>query len=92
MLVAGSVGPYGACLCDGSEYTGNYMEKVKAAELKEWHRPRIMALVEAGVDVLAVETIPALGEAVAVLELLKDEFPNTKAWVSFTCKVCFKLL
>ena len=27
-LVAGSVGPYGACLCDGSEYTGNYVDKV----------------------------------------------------------------
>ena len=24
-LVAGSVGPYGACLGDGSEYTGNYL-------------------------------------------------------------------
>lgn len=68
------------------------MEKVTAAELKEWHRPRISALVEAGADVLAVETIPALTEAVAVLELLRDEFPQTKAWISFSCKVCLKFL
>ena len=25
-LIAGSVGPYGACLHDGSEYTGNYID------------------------------------------------------------------
>ena len=25
-LVAGSVGPYGACLHDGSEYTGDYVD------------------------------------------------------------------
>ena len=24
--VAGSVGPYGAVLCDGSEYTGTYVD------------------------------------------------------------------
>ena len=27
-LVAGSVGPYGACLCDGSEYTGAYVDNI----------------------------------------------------------------
>ena len=26
VLVAGSVGPYGACLGDGSEYTGAYLQ------------------------------------------------------------------
>ena len=35
---------------------------------------------------LAVETIPALAEAEAVLELL-GEFPGAQAWLSFTCKV-----
>ena len=28
MLVAGSVGPYGACQHDGSEYTGKYVENM----------------------------------------------------------------
>ncbi|XP_054285059.1 uncharacterized protein LOC129001692 isoform X1 [Macrosteles quadrilineatus] len=86
VLVAGSVGPYGACLHDGSEYTGTYIETLTQQQLMDWHRPRIQALVEAGVDLLAVETIPAVGEAVAVLTLLKNEFPNQKAWISFTCK------
>ena len=57
--VAGSVGPYGASLADGSEYRGDYGRSV--AELRAWHRPRIAALVEAGVDVLALETIPTPG-------------------------------
>ena len=28
MLVAGSVGPYGACQQDGSEYTGKYVDNM----------------------------------------------------------------
>lgn len=80
------MGPYGACQADGSEYTGDYIRHVSTSELKEWHRPRIEVLVRAGVDVLAVETIPAVEEALAILELLR-EFPETKAWVTFSCKV-----
>lgn len=56
-------------------------------ELIDWHRPQVAALVEAGVDMLAVETIPSLKEAEAILRLLK-EFPAAKAYVTFSCKVC----
>ena len=35
------------------------MDHVSREELKAWHRPRIASLLEAGVDVLAVETFPA---------------------------------
>ncbi|XP_046676838.1 homocysteine S-methyltransferase-like isoform X1 [Homalodisca vitripennis] len=86
VMIAGSVGPYGACLHDGSEYRGEYIEDVTAQQLRDWHRPRITALVAAGVDLLAVETIPAVQEAVIVLNLLREEFSDVKAWVSFTCK------
>lgn len=55
-------------------------------ELRVWHRPRMAALVDAGVDLLAIETIPALMEAIAVLKLIK-EFPGVKAWVTFSCRV-----
>ena len=58
-LVAGSVGPYGACLHDRSEYTGDYVDHVSREVLKAWHRPRMEVLLSAGVDVLAIETIPA---------------------------------
>ncbi|KAL5004388.1 hypothetical protein ScPMuIL_017844 [Solemya velum] len=83
--VAGSVGPYGAVLHDGSEYTGNYAEKMTTEELVDFHRPRVQALLEAGADILAVETMPIPKEAEAVVQLLR-EFPNSKYYVSYMCK------
>jgi len=80
-FVAASVGPYGAFLADGSEYRGHYGLTEK--ELMDFHRPRMKALIEAGADMLACETIPCLIEAEAIAKLLK-EFPNTVAWISFT--------
>ncbi|XP_051985994.1 homocysteine S-methyltransferase YbgG isoform X2 [Xyrauchen texanus] len=84
-LVAGSVGPYGAFLHDGSEYTGAYEDRMTMEELKDWHRPQIQCLVKAGADLVAMETIPGLKEAEALVEVLK-EFPETKALLSFSCK------
>ncbi|XP_045201371.2 uncharacterized protein LOC123554973 isoform X2 [Mercenaria mercenaria] len=84
--VAGSVGPYGACLHDGSEYTGKYMDSVSTEELQTWHRPRLTALSEAGVDMVAIETIPAQLEAEAVVSLIEKEFPGMKAYVTFSCR------
>src|SRR5215208_417845 len=54
-LVAASVGPYAVVLADASEYTGDYGD-VAADEIAAVHRPRIAALLEAGPDVLALET------------------------------------
>ena len=84
-LVAGSVGPYGACLHDGSEYTGSYVDSMTKEELINWHRTRVKLLVESDVDLLAVESLPAKKEAEAIIDLLK-EFPSARAWVCFTCK------
>ncbi|KAK1167592.1 homocysteine S-methyltransferase 1 isoform X1 [Acipenser oxyrinchus oxyrinchus] len=84
-LVAGSVGPYGAFLHDGSEYTGAYEETMSVQDLKAWHRQQIQCLVSAGVDLIAMETIPSQKEAEALVELLR-EFPNSKAWLSYSCK------
>ncbi|MDR6998996.1 homocysteine S-methyltransferase [Neobacillus niacini] len=82
-LVAGSVGPYGAFLADGSEYRGEYT--LTEEELMNFHRPRMKALIEAGADILACETIPCLMEARAIVRLL-EEFPKTYAWISFSAK------
>ena len=82
-FVAASVGPYGAFLADGSEYRGNYGLTEK--ELMDFHRPRMQALIEAGADMLACETIPSLIEAQAIAKLLK-EFSGITAWVSFTAR------
>ena len=82
-FVAASVGPYGAFLADGSEYRGNY--GLTEHELMDFHRPRMKALIEAGAELLACETIPCLIEAQAISKLLK-EFPNIMAWISFTAR------
>ncbi|MFZ1831126.1 MAG: homocysteine S-methyltransferase, partial [Candidatus Competibacteraceae bacterium] len=71
-LVAASIGPYGAFLADGSEYRGDY--SLSAAELMDFHRPRLAALLDAGPDLLACETLPSLTEALALARLL-TEFP-----------------
>lgn len=84
MLVAGSVGPYGAWLADGSEYVGNYTHDEQT--LKDFHRPRIAALLEEGVDILACETIPMLAEAQALTHLLEEEFPEATAWIAFSVR------
>ncbi|XP_054644665.1 uncharacterized protein zgc:172121 isoform X3 [Dunckerocampus dactyliophorus] len=85
-LVAASVGPYGASLHDGSEYTGAYAKMMSVEELKSWHRPQLECLAAAGADLLAFETIPSPKEAEALVELLR-ELPNCDAWLSFSCKV-----
>jgi homocysteine S-methyltransferase len=82
LLVAGSVGPYGAYLADGSEYRGDYV--LTQREFKEFHRPRIGALVQAAVDLLACETLPSFAEAEALLALV-EEF-DVESWFSFTLR------
>lgn len=82
VLVAGSVGPYGAALGDGAEYTGDY--RLTVEEYTAFHRPRITALAEAGADLLAVETQPRLDEIRTIL-LLAEEI-GLPVWVSVTLR------
>ncbi|KZC08154.1 PREDICTED: selenocysteine Se-methyltransferase-like [Dufourea novaeangliae] len=84
-LIAASCGPYGASLHDGSEYNGAYGKIVSHETMKQWHKSRIDVLVDAGIDLLALETIPCYQEAEALVELLQ-EYPNVKAWFSFSCE------
>lgn len=83
LLVAASVGPYGAVLHDGSEYRGDYGLDMDA--LVQFHRARFMVLADAGADLLACETIPSRLEAEALVRLL-GERPDAKAWVTFSCR------
>jgi homocysteine S-methyltransferase len=82
LLIAGSVGPYGAMLADGSEYRGDYDPGETA--LRDLHAPRMEALLEAGADLLALETVPTVREA-AVLVGLLDELGAT-GWLSYQCR------
>jgi homocysteine S-methyltransferase len=79
-LVAASVGPYGAALADGSEYRGRYGLSVGA--LRRWHRPRLEIMAAAGPDVLALETVPDVDEAEALVDLVRAV--GVPAWLSYT--------
>src|ERR1700761_6120569 len=78
--VAASVGPYGAALADGSEYRGRY--GLSVAALVAWHRPRLEILAGAGADLLALETVPDVEEAEALVGLVRSV--GVPAWLSYT--------
>lgn len=81
-LVAASIGPFGACRHNGSEYTGNY--GISHDELSEFHAARLTLLDTAGADLLACETIPDRQEVDVLHDLL--ERVQSPAWVSFSCR------
>ncbi len=81
-IVAASVGPFGACLADGSEYLGVYAADWN--EVRAFHRERLEVLVDSGPDVFAIETMPGSVEAQIVVEELRN-LTDLPAWVTFTC-------
>ncbi|TNM70309.1 homocysteine S-methyltransferase [Streptomyces sp. NP160] len=89
--VAGSVGPYGAFLAGGQEYTGDYLAPgggpgaVGRRALRDHHRPHLELLAAAGADVLACETVPGAAEVEALLVEL--EALAVPAWVSVSAVV-----
>lgn len=83
-LVAASVGPYGAFLADGSEYRGEY--GLDETALVDFHAERMKMLVEAGADLLAIETLPCLVEAQAAVRAVREQKLSVPMWVSFSCK------
>lgn len=80
--IAGSLGPYGAYLADGSEYRGNY--GISRTDLKAFHRERIEVLMESQADFFACETLPSLDEALVLAELMREY--QRPAWISFSCR------
>ncbi len=81
-LCLAGMGPYGAYLADGSEYTGAY--QVSEDELRAFHARRAKLLLEAGADVLLFETQPSLQEA--LLEARIAEEMDADYWISFSCR------
>ncbi len=81
--VAASVGPYGAMLAGGQEYTGDYGSDIGVTALRRWHRPRMAVLAGAEPDLLALETVPNLAEAEALL--LEAAELAVPCWLSMTC-------
>lgn len=83
-FVAGSVGLYGVVWADDTEYTGDY-SRASDEEIALEQRRRIRAIVDAGADLLAIETIPSGREAMILGELL-GELNGVDAWVTFCCR------
>lgn len=82
ILVAASLGPYGAALHNGAEYHGNY--DCSFAELVQFHQEKIDVLAASEADLLAFETLPSLEEARAIGEALQP-YPGLAAWLCFNC-------
>ncbi len=82
LLIAGAVGPYGAYLANGAEYTGDY--HLSDDEYRAFHQLRLKALVEAGADFLGIETQARLDEVKVLLKMMEEL--DASAWVTFTLK------
>lgn len=87
VLVAGSLGPYGAALHNGGEYHGNY--DCSYGDLVRFHQERIAVFANApraqAPDLLAFETFPSFDEVRAVGEALAP-WPELRVWFSFSCR------
>ena len=87
ILIAASLGPYGAALHNGAEYHGDY--DCTFGDLVKFHRERIDVLASAPpsetADLLAFETLPSLAEAEAIKQALAPH-PDLALWFSFTCR------
>ncbi|MGD9998980.1 MAG: homocysteine S-methyltransferase [Ilumatobacteraceae bacterium] len=81
-FVAASIGPFGAVLGDGSEYSGRY--DLSWEGVRAFHRERLVVLADTAPDLFAIETIPSRAEAEIVLDELA-RVSSTPAWLSTTC-------
>lgn len=82
IYLAASIGPYGAFLADGSEYTGEY--DISDKKLMEFHSEKVEILEKTEVDFLAFETIPSLKEVRILNDIISD--CKRPCWISFSCK------
>lgn len=83
IAIAASLGPYGAALHNGAEFHGRY--EIGFNALMDFHTERLAVVATTNADLVALETIPSLEEAQAILEALAS-FPSLRVWLSFTCR------
>lgn len=86
--VAASIGPYGAYLANGAEYTGEY--DIGEIALAAFHRPKFATLAKHHPDFFAIETIPSIDE-VRAISALASEFSDQAMWISLSCKDASRL-
>lgn len=78
-LIAASIGPYGAYLANGSEYTGDYGMGVD--DLIAFHRDRFDQVMKSEADFVAFETTPSELEVEAYFSLLSGH-PAIPCWIT----------
>ncbi|KAJ5637204.1 hypothetical protein N7490_007083 [Penicillium lividum] len=87
--VALSLGPYGACMIPGQEYSGAYdVEHDGEEELYQWHLERLKLVLGADGDLIsrlqfvAFETLPRLDEVRAVRRAIRDAGITVPYWIA----------
>ncbi|KAK9413963.1 putative Homocysteine S-methyltransferase [Seiridium unicorne] len=86
--VALSLGPYGACMIPGQEYSGNYDDAHSSEEtLYSWHLERLRLFTNVKglaekVQYVALETIPRVDELRAVRRAVQDSGITAPFWIS----------
>ncbi|KAJ5104805.1 hypothetical protein NUU61_002152 [Penicillium alfredii] len=87
--IALSLGPYGACMIPGQEYSGAYDPAHDSEEsLYRWHLDRLRLFVDADgnlvrrLQYVAFETLPRLDEVRAVRRAVRDAGIGAPFWVS----------
>lgn len=93
-----SLGPFGAALSNGAEYTGNYFipdsnldnkagKAVTLQDLEDFHFTRLETLATSSewtnIDLIAFETIPRLDEAIAIRKALDRIFATFPRKLSY---------
>ncbi|XP_014470865.1 PREDICTED: homocysteine S-methyltransferase-like [Dinoponera quadriceps] len=94
-LVAGSCGSYMVStlddISDKSNVSTDVTGQLSSYYLFSFHELRVQALLEAGVDLLAFESIPSLFEVTTITRVLK-KYPNARAWITLYCLADTKLM
>jgi homocysteine S-methyltransferase len=87
--IALSLGPYGACMIPGQEYSGKYDAAHDSEEaLYRWHRERLQLFLDADdkllerVQYIAFETLPRLDEVRAVRRAMHALRLATPFWIA----------
>lgn len=84
-IVAAGLGPFGTQWSEGEIYSGSYVDKFTIEEMHDVHAHKSRAVLAAGAELLAFETVPAVKEARAIVRVMQG-LPTAAAWLVFSCK------